>query len=299
MDFNNLEELLEHESLLQVLSRTVAEHGSKSLELALHALCVFYVISNYRQFVKFLTDNQVGKTVLELINHQVQRFDLLYSEYLETWRKNDETEKLTAKNQLKKLNVLIWKQDKLFFIVLNILLNISDDPTVEKKMKKADITRLLIRCLERNDLQLLVVALYFLKKLSVINSYKDEMIQLSIVEKLQRFFTCENDNLINLMLELYYNLSFDKQAREAIEKANLIPKFVKILSENGPLRGTAVSILYLLSTDQNIRFTLAYTNCFDYAMKLILFPGKDINAAEILGLAINLSTNQRNVEHLS
>ena len=41
------------------------------------------------------------------------------------WRKNNETDRITARAQLKKLNVLIWKQDKLFYVCLNILLNIS------------------------------------------------------------------------------------------------------------------------------------------------------------------------------
>lgn len=46
------------------------------------------------------------------------------------WRRNDQKDKITAKTQLKKLNILIWKQDKLFFIALNILLNISENPAI-------------------------------------------------------------------------------------------------------------------------------------------------------------------------
>jgi hypothetical protein len=67
----------------------------------------------------------VGKTIIEVLQNQIQRFDLLYSEYIELWRKNDDKDKISAKVQLKKLNILIWKQDKLFFVCLLILLNIS------------------------------------------------------------------------------------------------------------------------------------------------------------------------------
>jgi hypothetical protein len=67
---------------------------------------------------------------MDVLENQIQRFDLLYSEYIEMWRRNDEKDKLTAKSQLKKLNILIWKQDKLFFICLNILLNISYNPVI-------------------------------------------------------------------------------------------------------------------------------------------------------------------------
>jgi hypothetical protein len=63
------------------------------------------------------------------------------------WRRNNENDRITAKAQLKKLNVLIWKQDKLFFVCLNILYNISHNPAIEKKMRKAGLVQILTRCL--------------------------------------------------------------------------------------------------------------------------------------------------------
>ena len=64
-----------------------------------------------------------------------------------------------------------------------------------------------------------------------------------------------------------------------------------MLAQDSHNRMTALNILYLLSTDVGIRYTLAYTNCMDYVMKLILFPHPNINAIELLALAINLSAN--------
>lgn len=97
---------------------------------------------------------------------------------------------------------------------------------------------------------------------------------------------------------VYYNLCFDKVAREAVEKARLIPKFVHLLAQDSPNRMSGLNILYLLSNDSGVRYTLAYTNCMDYVVKLILFPHPNIGAIELLALAINLSANERNVEHL-
>ena len=101
---------------------------------------------------------------------------MLYSEYIEMWRRNNENDRITARSQLKKLNVLIWKQDKLFFVCLNILFNISSNRTTEKKMRKAGLVQILTRCLERNDFHLLIVTLGFLRKLSVMAEYKDQMV---------------------------------------------------------------------------------------------------------------------------
>ena len=72
-----------------------------------------------------------------------------------------------------------------------------------------------------------------------------------------------------------------------------------LLTQNTDNRGLALRILYLLSTDIGIRYTLAYTNCMDYVVKLILFPQPGIKPEDLLALAINLTANERNVEHLN
>jgi hypothetical protein len=102
----------------------------------------------------------------------------MYSEYIEMWRRNNENDRITARSQLKKLNVLIWKQDKLFYVCLNVLFNISASPIIEKKMRKAGLIQILTRCLERNDFHLLIITLAFLRKLSVMAEYKEQMVNM-------------------------------------------------------------------------------------------------------------------------
>jgi len=63
------------------------------------------------------------------------------------------------------------------------------------------------------------------------------------------------------------------------------------MAQDSPNRMTALNIIYLLSTDTGIRYTLAYTNCMDYVIKLILFPNASINVVELFSLAINLASN--------
>ena len=43
-------------------------------------------------------------------------------------------------------------------------------------MRKLGIVQMLIRCLERNDFHLLIVALGFLRKLSVMAEFKEQMV---------------------------------------------------------------------------------------------------------------------------
>jgi hypothetical protein len=71
--------------------------------------------------------------------------------------------------EIKRLNKVISKQDKLFYICLSILLNLAEDFQIEKKMKKRKILEYLIRMLERNDFHLLVIVLLFLRKMCIVS----------------------------------------------------------------------------------------------------------------------------------
>lgn len=132
---------------------------------------------------------------MEVLENQIQRFDLMYSEYIEMWRRNNENDRITARAQLKKLNVLIWKQDKLFYVCLNILFNISSNPAIEKKMRKVGLVQILFRCLERNDFHLLIITLAFLRKLTVMSEYKQQMVLYWLCSLKQVLSISQNDSL--------------------------------------------------------------------------------------------------------
>lgn len=115
--------------------------------------------------------------------------------------------------EVKKLNKMILKQDKVLYVSFNILLNLANEYKIEKKMAKRNIVGLLVRMLERNNGDLLVTTLYFLKKLSIIGENKDQMVEEGIIERMPRFFKQKNESLMQLALRLLINLSFDKKAR--------------------------------------------------------------------------------------
>jgi hypothetical protein len=88
-----------------------------------------------------------------------------------------------------------------------------------------------------------------------------------------RFFSCDNEVLMQLALGIYKNLCFDQGARELILKAGLVPKFIELL--HGSSRFPAIVILYLLSIDESVRNTLAFTELMGLVIKLIMhFPEK-------------------------
>ena len=65
-----------------------------------------------------------------------------------------------------------------------LLLNISEDVKIEVKIRNKNVIPLLVRTLERCNVELLILAVSFLKKLSVFVENKSQMAEFGIVEKL-------------------------------------------------------------------------------------------------------------------
>jgi hypothetical protein len=67
----------------------------------------------------------------------------------------------------RKLSVTIRKQEKVLFVAFHILLNLSEDLQIERKIIGRRIIPYLMMMMERNNPDLLFIVMTFLKKLSV------------------------------------------------------------------------------------------------------------------------------------
>ena len=92
----------------------------------------------------------------------------------------------------KRLSVTIRKQEKVLFVAFHILLNLAEDLQIERKIISRKIIHYLMMMMERNNPDLLFIVMTFLKKLSVFGQNKNEMKELGIVDKLNRFIPCNN-----------------------------------------------------------------------------------------------------------
>ncbi|CAD8131812.1 unnamed protein product [Paramecium pentaurelia] len=288
----NLEYLISHEQFLSTLSRTLRDEHKKSTELTLYLLCVFYILSNYLEFHQILSEHQIGDITMKIIESQIQRFDLRYAELME---KQGQPQQL---QELRKLNLMIAKQEKLFYVGFTILMNMAEDPIIENKMRKRKIITFLLRMLERNNFYLLIVTLLFLKKLSIVNECKLQMVEENCIRKLKRFFSADNNVLLQLSLGLLKNLCFDTEARSQIEQNGFIPDIVKLLKIPN-YRFVSIVLLYLLTLDDKLRLTFGFTECMSLVVKLMLHFPEPIIGKELIALATNLSTSSRNVDHIT
>ena len=54
----------------------------------------------------------------------------------------------------------------------------------------------------------------------------------SIVEKLSKLVPCEQEDLLNIVLRLLLNLSFDNHVRATMIKTAMLPKLVALLRKD-------------------------------------------------------------------
>ena len=67
-------------------------------------------------------------------------------------------------------------------VALSLLLNLAEDTRTELKMRNKNIVHMLVKILERDDEELLLVVVSFLKKLSIFLENKNDMVRRGGVE---------------------------------------------------------------------------------------------------------------------
>ena len=82
----------------------------------------------------------------------------------------------------------------------------------------------LVKMLDRTNIELLILATAFLKKLSIYQENKDQMAACDVVSRLVKLMATDNDVLLMAVLRLLHNLSFDVALKDEMVKQGLLPK---------------------------------------------------------------------------
>ena len=288
----NLEALVQNESLMGALSRVLKEDYKKSMDLVINIMYIFFSFSNFSQMHPFLLNYQVGNWTMKVIDLEVKRHALRMQEMDklaaiaqkqamgEECDPADDPRKSSRKGtpvdlarERKKTKLIMRKQEKLLFVCFHVLLNLAEDVQVERKMVKRKIVQYLAAMLDRTNAELLVLVVTFLKKLSIFQENKDDMASNpSLLQNLCKFIPCSNELLMQLVLKMLFNLSFDAGLRDQMVKNSLIPKLVDLL-KRAPFRGISLRLLYHISMDDRCKSMFTYTEAIPIVMQLIVnFP---------------------------
>ncbi|KAG2461649.1 KIFA3 protein, partial [Polypterus senegalus] len=124
-------------------------------------------------------------------------------------------------------------------VALYLLLNLAEDTRTELKMRNKNIVHMLVKTLDRNNFELLILVVSFLKKLSIFMENKNDMAEMDIIEKLAKLIPCDHEDLLNITLRLLLNLSFDTNLRNKMVQVGLLPKLTALIAEQ--FRGARVT----------------------------------------------------------
>ncbi|XP_029282941.1 kinesin-associated protein 3-like [Cottoperca gobio] len=297
---DNLEELLHNEAALGALARVLREDWKQSVELATIIIYIFFCFSSFSQFHGVVSHYKIGALCMSVVEHELKRHDMWREELR---KKNKACESAPENGSLRrdqdkavrKYHGLLSKQEQLLRVSLYLLLNLAEDTRTELKMRNKNIVCLLVKVLERDDEELLVLVVSFLKKLSIFLENKNDMAEVDTVERLARLVPCDHEDLLNLTLRLLLNLSFDSGLRAKMVEVGLLPKLTALLGDENS-RQVAMRILYHISIDDRFKGMFVYTDCIPQLMQMLYEHGEEETEAELLSICINLAANKRNAQ---
>uniref|UniRef100_A0A672J8R6 Kinesin-associated protein 3b n=1 Tax=Salarias fasciatus TaxID=181472 RepID=A0A672J8R6_SALFA len=294
---DNLEDLLHNEAALGALARVLREDWKQSVELATIIIYIFFCFSSFSQFHGVVSHYKIGALCMSVVEHELKRHDVWREELRKKNKSAPENGSLRRDQDKaqRKYQGLLAKQEQLLRVSLYLLLNLAEDTRTELKMRNKNIVGLLVKVLERDDEELLVLVVSFLKKLSIFLENKNDMAEVDTVERLARLIPCEHEDLLNLTLRLLLNLSFDSGLRAKMVEVGLLPKLTALLGDESN-RQVAMRILYHISIDDRFKGMFVYTDCIPQLMQMLYEHGEDEIEAELISVCINLAANKRNAQ---
>ncbi|MGH0134230.1 UNVERIFIED_CONTAM: hypothetical protein FKN15_003743 [Acipenser sinensis] len=210
----------------------------------------------------------------------------------------NQTLKKDYEKTYKKYQGLVVKQEQLLRVALYLLLNLAEDTRTELKMRNKNIVHMLVKTLNRDNFELLILVVSFLKKLSIFMENKNDMAEMGIIEKLAKLVPCEHEDLLNITLRLLLNLSFDTGLRNKMVQVGLLPKLTALI-ENENHKQISMCILYHISMDDRFKSMFAYTDCIPQLMKMLFECSEERMDLELISFSINLAANKRNAQLIS
>uniref|UniRef100_A0A673HS33 Kinesin-associated protein 3-like n=1 Tax=Sinocyclocheilus rhinocerous TaxID=307959 RepID=A0A673HS33_9TELE len=278
---DNLEELLHNEIVLGALARVLREDWKHSVELATTIVDIFFCFSSFSQFHGLITHYKIGALCMNIIEHELKKYDLWQDE-LEKKSKayilsDPENQRLRKEHEktLKKYQSLLVKQEQLLRVAFYLLLNLSEDTRTELKMRNKNIVHLLVKSLERDNEELLVLVVSFLKKLSIFLENKNDMVRSSCMIK-----------------KCIYIIKFIK--RDSKDICNIF--FLIFSVGDDTHKHIAMRILYHISVDDKSKSMFAYTDCIPQLMQMVFEHGEERIDTELISFCINLAANKTNAQ---
>eukprot|EP00047_Mylnosiga_fluctuans_P022251 m.116739 g.116739 ORF g.116739 m.116739 type:complete len:798 (-) comp9189_c0_seq1:179-2572(-) len=292
---DNLEDLALNERLLNSLSRELRENLTKNTELATNIVQIFFFFSTFSNFHDIIATHKIGFSCLSIVEHEIKQYAALKDAY-DRKRRHYKAKKITKEEMIavkKKFEEDEFAQDTLLYVALHLLMNVAEDTRVELKIRNKQIVGRLAECLKRQNVELLLLVVTFLKKLSVFLENKNEMVEGDVVQLLVPSLQSPCEPLQAVALRLLLNLSFDPRARARIVELGLLPTLFSLLAKPTMPPGVAGCVLYHISMDAALRTAFEAGDFIATLMRMVLQSRDGRPPTELIALGINLALNEK------
>ena len=291
--------LRENENLFDILSRTLRDENKKSMELSIILLDFFTSYSYFKQFHKALLDQSIGEICMGIVDFQFMKYEYRRNEMIRL-STSDSVSKGEYQNYLDKFLFLVRKQDRILKLAFLTLLHLSEEYKTEYKMVKKDIVGCIMKNLGRQNINLLLELLIFLKKLSMFAVNKDTMIKNGILEKVMDLFKIGHPLIWKFNIDLLFNLSFDQKFRlKFLEKKEYFMNINELFKKNKEYRSIIIRFFYNLSLEEKSMPLFYESDCLLILNELIIKFPENLIAAELAALTLNLVTYPLNAKKIA
>uniref|UniRef100_A0A8I3MLD3 Kinesin associated protein 3 n=2 Tax=Canis lupus familiaris TaxID=9615 RepID=A0A8I3MLD3_CANLF len=243
---DNLEELLLNETALGALARVLREDWKQSVELATNIIYIFFCFSSFSQFHGLITHYKIGALCMNIIDHELKRHELWQEELSKKKKAVDEdpenqTLRKDYEKTFKKYQGLVVKQEQLLRVALYLLLNLAEDTRTELKMRNKNIVHMLVKALDRDNFELLILVVSFLKKLSIFMETMCVLYHISMDDRfksmfaytdcipqlMKMLFECSDERIDLELISFCINLAANKRNVQLICEGNGLKMLMK------------------------------------------------------------------------
>ncbi|EAY01407.1 hypothetical protein TVAG_230110 [Trichomonas vaginalis G3] len=235
----NLALIIRHEPLMSALCNNLKKFATSSLPSCIKIMTIFERISYYPDYQSALARFKIGAMSLSLLHVQLHVTQIAASKFT----KED-------------LNAYIKSQNHLIRLTVSLLYNISEDISSMRKMMNKDIISPLITVLKRRDLEILLLSLRLLRRISLIpvnwgDVPFDEIVP-AICQDIFRWTPDQSNKRAKIVtvlkegLELMYTFSFHREVLPNFQKNNVF-EYIGKLCDIMELRQSLIKFLYQAS----------------------------------------------------
>jgi hypothetical protein len=295
---DNLERIVQHEAMIGALSRELREEGGKNMELGSNIVHIYFFLSSFTVFHDFLRQHKIGAQCLQILSKEIKRAVQLDEKMgkIQLKIKAKKYSEEEAKTKLQAHHDSCFNQERLIYVSLHLLLNLAEDTRVQMKMASKGLIGNLLTFLERENPELLILVVAFLKRLSIFAENKNRMKEDDIIKQVAPLVHSENPELVKGALPLLLNLSFDSDLRARMVELGLLPQFVNLMQHPKIPNDLPLKLLYHISLDDANKPLFSSTDCLPTVMQMILSSKSDRLPIELMALCINLAASQANAE---